>query len=339
MELSDNTYIERLLRRLQIRLSADQYPLHEQFARFFWARTLEEDLAERDVADDSGATIEALRRLRARQPDEVIIDLINPMSARDGWQSKHTVVFMAAPNMPFMVDSVLIALSHGDLVTHHLNNVVLGVDRNDQGEVSDLTMAFDHPQRELVLYAEIDRLEDEALQELQHNLTSVCAELQAAVQDFAPMKALTEEIVQGLRDQPPPLDETEIAEAIAFLEWLLANHFTFLGYREFAYGDGYVRQTGQALGIQRIRSRATTRRLDAQPQRTQDFLMASSLLSFSKSGTRSRVHRHAYPDYIGIKQFDQSGRVIGEIGLLGLYTSRVYREFPENIPVIRRKVA
>jgi NAD-specific glutamate dehydrogenase len=64
-----------------------------------------------------------------------------------------------------------------------------------------------------------------------------------------------------------------------------------------------------------------------------------TVLSFSQSGTRSRVHRPAYPDYIGVRKFDAEGRVIGEHGFLGLYTSRVYLERPERIPVVRRKVA
>ena len=37
------------------------------------------------------------------------------------------------------------------------------------------------------------------------------------------------------RRNPPPVPVAELAEAVAFLEWLLENHFTFLGLREIAY--------------------------------------------------------------------------------------------------------
>ncbi len=339
MWVEDNSYIGRLLRHLQIRLSADQYPLHQKFAQLFWARTLEEDLAARDVSDDAGATIEALRRIRNRRSGQVTIDLLNPVSARDGWQSSHSVVMVTAPNMPFMVDSILIALSHDGLTTHHLNNVVLGVDRDDSGTVTNLSMDLAHPHREVLIYAEIDRQEDEALPKLQAQLDAVTRDLQAVVTDFDLLKGRLHEIIDDLQQHPPPLDAAEVEEGIQFLQWLLANHFTFLGYREFVYTDGLIRQSGPALGVMRLRSAATTRRLDHQPERAQKFLMDKSLLSFSKSGTRSRVHRPAYPDYVGIKRFDEQGQVIGEVGFLGLYTSRVYQEFPEHIPVVRQKVA
>ena len=40
--------------------------------------------------------------------------------------------------------------------------------------------------------------------------------------------------IAELKNNPPPLPVDEIAEAIQFLEWLLANNFTFLGVREYA---------------------------------------------------------------------------------------------------------
>jgi glutamate dehydrogenase len=99
----EKTYIDRLLTRLQNKLAPDHYPLIATFARLFWARTLEEDLASRGVSNDAGATIEAWRRLCDRQGDDIHIHLINPVSARDGWQSSHSIVIVVAPNMPFMV--------------------------------------------------------------------------------------------------------------------------------------------------------------------------------------------------------------------------------------------
>ena len=74
------------------------------------------------------------------------------------------------------------------------------------------------------------------------------------------------------------------------------------------------------------------------PERTRHFILERELLSFSKSGTRSRVHRHAYPDYVAIKKFDEEGNVTGEYGFLGLYTSTVYSQAPESIPFIAPRV-
>jgi len=335
---SSNAYIDRLMQHLQARVDASEYRVLAPFAEALWTRTLEEDLASRDAGDDAGATIEAWRHLALRTGSEINIHLSNPVVARDGWQSSHSVVVVSAPDMPFMVDSMLMALSHDGIVTHQLNNVVVGVDRDSSGQISGLSSALDHTNRELLIYAEIDRLEDQALPQLSGRLRQTATELQAVVEDFTPMKAKVRTIIEQLRDAPPPLDEAEIEEAIAFLEWLLVNHFTFLGCREFVYPDGMIRQTDEVFGVHRVRPPASERRMQDQPPRTQGFLQSPTLLSFSKSGTKSRVHRPAYPDYVGVKQFDAQGRVTGEVGLSGLYTSRVYMEFPERIPVVRRKV-
>lgn len=335
----DITYIESLLETLSSSVDADQMPLLQTFATGLWSRALEEDLASRHLRDDAGATIEAFKQLEDGDPGEIKFLLKNPVRTRDGWQSEHSVVMVAAPNMPFMVDSVLMALSHGGLVTHQLNNVVFAVDRDEQGQLKQLSFDLEHPNRELVIYAEIDRLDDDAFPALQIKLDSMATDLQAVVDDFAAMKAKLDELIDGLRQTPPPLDSHEVSESIAFLEWLQSNHFTFLGVRSFQYHDGVIRQNGSALGTQRVRRAATARKITEQPKRTQNFLLKPSLLTFSKSGTKSRVHRPAYPDYVGIKQFDGDGVVIGEIGFLGLYTSRVYMEPPERIPVVRHKVS
>ena len=47
------------------------------------------------------------------------------------------------------------------------------------------------------------------------------------------MLARVDEVIAELKDNPPPLPVDEIAEAIQFLEWLVANNFTFLGVRDY----------------------------------------------------------------------------------------------------------
>ncbi|MGB1279892.1 MAG: NAD-glutamate dehydrogenase, partial [Vibrio cyclitrophicus] len=58
----------------------------------------------------------------------------------------------------------------------------------------------------------------------------------------------------------------------------------------------------------------------------------------TKGNTASRIHRPAYNDYIGIKKFDKNGKVIGEHRFTGLYTSAVYNQTVESIPLVREKV-
>lgn len=309
------------------------------FTKLFWARTLDEDLLSREVRETAGITLDCWHRLGDHDGQQVNILLSNPASTTHKIQGGRTVVLVTAPNMPFMVDSILMALSHDGLITDLLTNVVFAVERASDGKITDISADLGHANRELLIYAEIDRLDDVELPPLYSRLQAMARELEVVVADYAPMKQVVEGVLHDLRSAPPPLPESDVEEGCAYLEWMLANHFTFLGYREFAYRDGLIKQVGSALGMLRVRSSASERNLEDQPPETREFLLAPALLTFSKSGTKSQVQRPAYPDYVGVKRFDEDGNVIGEVGFLGLYTSRVYKEFPERIPHVRKKVS
>jgi glutamate dehydrogenase len=330
-------FLNRLHRQIALRLNDPERERVCQFADWFLERVDAADLTTRNPEDDASAVIDTWKRFQRRDPNEVQVQVANPVHARDGWQSQHTIVRLMTRDMPFVVDSVLIALSHNGQVTHHLNNVVFGVDRDESGGIAALTTDIDHPNRELLLYAEVDRLADVDLAALKARLEGMVSDLLAVVGDFEAMKSRLRQVAAESRSVA--LAPDEIRESLEFLDWLVEDNFTFLGFREFEYAGDCIRQVGDPLGILRIRSRATERRLSEQPARTRDFLLDRSLLAFSKSGTRSRVHRPAYPDYVGVRRFDAEGNVVGEYGFLGLYTSRVYRQEPLDIPVVRSKVA
>ncbi|MEX5624620.1 hypothetical protein ABFV62_31330, partial [Pseudomonas syringae] len=61
----------------------------------------------------------------------------------------------------------------------------------------------------------------------------VLAEVRVAVADFEPMKAKLREVVAQVEQTAFGPAQNEKGEVKAFLEWLLDNHFTFLGYEEF----------------------------------------------------------------------------------------------------------
>ena len=41
----------------------------------------------------------------------------------------------------------------------------------------------------------------------------------------------------------------------------------------------------------------------------------------TKANVRTRVHRRAYMDYIGVKLYGEGGEVTGELRIIGLFTS------------------
>src|SRR4029450_6612310 len=140
-----------------------------------------------------------------------------------------------------------------------------------------------------------------------------------------------------------PLPVDEVAEAIQFLQWLLADNFTFLGVRDYRFdGRSLEPEFESALGIMRARELRVLKRgnelLEITPE-IMAFLQEPRPLIIAKANIHARVHRRVYLDYIGVKRFDASGNLVGEHRIVGLFTSHAYTRAARTIPYLRRKIA
>ena len=106
--------------------------------------------------------------------------------------------------------------------------------------------------------------------------------------------------------------------------------------------DALEPQYETGLGLLRARDMQVLRRgnqLVVVTPEIREFLKEPKLLIVTKSAVRSRVHRRAYMDYVGIKQFDAAGKLAGELRIVGLFTSTAYTQTSSAIPYLRRKIA
>ncbi|HEY2527163.1 MAG TPA: NAD-glutamate dehydrogenase [Xanthobacteraceae bacterium] len=248
-------------------------------------------------------------------------------------------------DMPFLVDSVLGELNQRNLAIRLLVHPVFVVERDAAGRLLRLNLARkgDSP-RESFIHIHVDDMEDEAQRaDVVGAIVDVLADVRVSVQDWQPMLARARETIADLRAYPPPLPAPEIAEAIEFLEWIVTDNFTFLGARDYAFTDSEevlepVFETG--LGLLRSREMRLLRggRLVTITPEICQFLREPRLLIVAKTAMRSRVHRRAYLDYVGIKHFDRNGALVGERRFCGLFTSTAYTRSTRAIPYLRRKV-
>ena len=177
---------------------------------------------------------------------------------------------------------------------------------------------------------------------LAEGLSRVMDAVTRATRDWRAMTARVAEEVEHLRDAPPPVPADELAEAIQFLQWLDDDNFTYLGLRSYAFAaDGDLRADGEVmLGILSdpdavIMTRGG--RPVAVTPAIRTFLEGPDALFVTKANLRSRVHRRTHLDYIGIKRYDDEGRVVGELRLVGLFTSTAYTRSVRTIPLMRHK--
>src|SRR5262249_17091698 len=148
-----------------------------------------------------------------------------------------------------------------------------------------------------------------------------------------------------LHKNPPSIPAEELNETVAFLEWLADNNFLFLGSRDYSFDEAQGKIEGawdHGLGVlsdRDIRVVKPEGDRSALSDELREFLLQPTPLIITKSHMRSLVHRRAHMDYIGVKNFDASGKLIGERRFVGLFTSLAYHRLPGDIPLLRRKVA
>jgi glutamate dehydrogenase len=171
-----------------------------------------------------------------------------------------------------------------------------------------------------------------------------------AVRDWQPMLAKLKQVRDELAANPPR--GADIAEDLAFLDWLADNHFTFLGSRDYrllaadhkdngAYGRLVaIPETG--LGVLSDAEARVIRKAAERPalsEAVRAYLDEPEPLIVTKSISRSFVHRRTHMDYIGVKTFAPDGAFAGEHRFVGLFTSGAYSLSPRAIPLLRRKIA
>ncbi|WP_394132002.1 NAD-glutamate dehydrogenase [Marinobacter nauticus] len=345
---SKDQFFEQLADAFSEKIAKTEAKKIADFARQHYAHIPLEELVSRRFSDTYGAVLAAWQFLQKRSADETPVSVFNPDLESDGWQSTHSVVFILHPNIPFLIDSLRMAINQREIGTHSIQHSILRVERDDNGKLKKLhttKKASKDASYEAFIVLEIDRHSaPEDLRDLEQTLQKVLHEVRIAVGDFPIVKEKVSEIVKELDATTAGISEEGKEEARAFLSWLVDDHFTFLGYDEYDFAkdkQGMVvrRVENSELGILRVNNERPDRvRLNELPQRTRhEMTRSDDIFIFAKSAQRSRVHRPAYPDYIAVKKFNSKGEVVGERRFLGLYTARVYNERPDEIPLLRRK--
>jgi glutamate dehydrogenase len=337
--------IDAVCRRLRERFG-EQGAGWESFVRQYYHWVPPEDLTDRGVEDLAGAAVCQWELGRNRRSGEVKIRVYNPERDRDGWQLACTVIEVVSDDMPFIVDSVNMALARLGHTIHLVIHPVIRVRRDDEGELIEVLEHGAHADdaiAESVLHAEVVREPDpERLGELEATVQRVLREVRSAVEDWPAMRERTHGLVGELQRREPPLPPEETDEVKAFLNWLTEDNFVFLGYREYELaeqeGQGAVLSAIPSSGLGILRGEPTTPSRRLTPKQL-SLARSKQLLVLTKANSRATVHRPAYLDYVGVKRFDADGTVTGEWRLLGLYTTAAYKSSAREIPLLRGKIA
>ena len=318
---------------------------HEMTEQDEFLATLFEDVAPEDVARYDRAELVAFATaawmfVAKRVPGEPKIRLTSETYREGDRRNAISILEIVNDDMPFLLSSVLAELAERKITVQLVAHPVLNVTRDETGHLIAFSPRTLLQRRESFIHLHIDRIEEDAERNVVvASLAEVLEEIRRAVTDWKSMVAGVGTLVDELARNPSPLVPGEISEAIAFLQWLVADNFIFLGMRDYRLLEGqqFEPQHDTDLGVLRHREMRVLQR-DREPPEILAFLHEPKVLITTKSNVRSRVHRRVYLDYIGVKRLDVAGRVVGEFRIIGLFTSTAYTRPARSIPYLRRKL-
>jgi glutamate dehydrogenase len=340
--------LDKVVARVKEQMPDDRAPQVEEFVRQYYAWVPREDLADRSPIDVYGAAVAHWSFANERAPGTAKVRTYNPHFEEHGWQSTHTVVEIVTDDMPFLVDSMRMGVNREGYAIHLALHPIMKVRRDGEGRLVEVLPPDTEDEdvfSESVIHLELDRqTEPEVLEKLYDCLTSALEQVRCAVEDWPQMRDKAHKLVSELEEKRAPIDAEDLEEARSFLRFIADDNFTFLGYREYDLltenGEDVLKHAqGTGLGILREAKPSPISQSFAKlPPEVRRLAHATHLLNLTKANSRSTVHRPSYMDYVGVKRFDESGKVTGERRFLGLYTFSAYSMSTLEIPIVRRKV-
>ena len=324
-------------------------PLVDKFSQLLYGNISTLDLNNRNDSDMYGATLSLWNTLNEHKDQKPVIKVFNPQVSKHGWKSSHTVIEVVVCDMPFLVDSLRIALGRLGLTPHLMLNSPIKIIRDKSNKITELSAASDNKIKatstETAFFIEVDRITEQSLlNNIVKELSSVVSDISLTVNDWQAMKDKLSETISNVKKSTFTCSKDEHAETLEFLNWLQNDNFTFMGYRSYDMksikGDvALSAKNDTSLGLMKQSTGTKQRLLSELGEDAREVALGKNILVLTKSNSRSRVHRPALLDYIGVKHFDDKGNVLGEERFIGLFGSAYYTNSALDLPLIKSKVS
>lgn len=324
-----------------------------EFATAFYTRGAAEDLVRYSVEELVEFAKIAWDDFQVHEQGTHRVSITNPeLKIKDARASELTVIEVVNDNMPFLVDSVMDEIQESKLEVHLVLHPIFIVERDAKGKLKSAKERKRTPKhkdrQESLIHIHVNRIDNpEARKALEERLNAVLQDVRSVVNDFLPMRERLQEAIDSYKTAQLDGSSDELWEAIHFLEWMAKDNFIFLGMREYKFDGGVVDgelspNDGTGLGLLNDPEVRVLRRGKEFVQITpeiREFLQNPEPLIIAKANVKSRVHRRVHMDYVGAKLFDDDGKMVGELRIVGLYASTAYTEPTNTIPFLRRKTA
>jgi glutamate dehydrogenase len=255
----------------------------------------------------------------------------------DGRGGKATALLILNDDMPYLVDSIVMAMRKLRVTANGVLNAVLPVARNADGAVTAVGNAGDKLESYVLVLLSEDLPEAE-IGMLVERIVMVSRDAAVVRRDIAAMR----EHFSRIGAEAASHNE-EGKEVAAFLEWAKTDGFEPFGYAYYAVKPGVrelERDIPSRIGVLQDTSHPVYGTCLANIPGDFDTLSKRGhTLSIVKADVEGTLHRDAQLDFIGIRHTDAQGAILGEYCFVGLFTRAATSTPLNRLPFARGRVA
>jgi glutamate dehydrogenase len=226
-------------------------------------------------------------------------------------------------DMPFLVDSVAMAITARGLIIHRLLHPVVCVDRGEDDTLRGVhPLCEQWPRRESMMYIEVDRADARDRRELVAELHHVLADVRASVADWHKLQAAMHADAEALQSE----------EGARLLRWFADGAMTLLGHQIECPNQ----RESETLGLLKIPGEnlwaegSCAAAMHYFESGGQEPLVA-------KSDRLSSVHRRVPFDLV-VVPVREGGKAVALSVHAGLWTSQALKADPNTVPVLRTRL-
>ncbi|TWI61487.1 glutamate dehydrogenase [Pseudoduganella lurida] len=300
-----------------------------------WLKSLDdEDLADTSPASLAPVLVEGFAQAATRTTHDAQIATLHYADGRGGTA---TALLILNDDMPYLVDSIVMALRKQKVAVNGVLNAVLPVTRDAGGTV---TAVGEHGAKleSYVLCLLTEELDGAALEELKGRIGQVTRAATVVRRDLPAMKDRFTTVATSVQGQGE-----EGAEAAAFLQWARDEGFEVHGYAYYHVQAGereLVRDVASRIGVLQDTSDPVYGTCLANIPGDPDLLSRrGGILSIVKADVGGVLHRDQQLDFLGVRASDAAGNVLGEHCFIGLFTRAAALTPLARLPFARGRIA
>ena len=263
---------------------------------------------------------------------------IATMRYSDGRGGIATALLILNDDRPYLVDSFVMALRRERLTAAGVMNAVLPVRRDGQGVVVAVGEAGS-PLESIVLCLLNDELQFEELDKLTARLRMVANDAATVQRDAVAMGDRMTAVAAAAAAAGTP----EGQEVAAFLEWAKNEGYEPFGYAYYVVKPGareLERDIPSRIGVLKDTAHPVYGTcLASIPGDFETLSLRAENLSIVKADVAGTLHRDAPLDFIGVRDLDAQGKILGEHCFIGLFTRAATSTPLARLPFARGRVA